>query len=52
MTENKPTHISQHLQDLIDSANNSILTIKEQVIEIYETAKTKGFTPQETYLSQ
>ena len=42
-----PTQISPHLQDLIDAANNSIQTIKEQILEIYETAKNEGFTPQE-----
>ena len=39
--------ISPHLLDLINAANNSISTLKEQILEIYETAKTEGFTPQE-----
>ncbi len=43
------SRISQHLQDLIDSANVTIRehydTLKEQILEIYETAKLEGFTP-------
>lgn len=40
-----PTHISQHLQDLIDDANQSIQTVKEKILEIYHTAKKEGFSP-------
>lgn len=42
-----PTHISQHLQDLINVANASIKTFAEQILEIYHTAKKEGFTPEE-----
>jgi uncharacterized protein (UPF0335 family) len=42
-----PNSISSHLQDLIDTVNNSIQTISEQILEIYETATKEGFTPQE-----
>jgi hypothetical protein len=41
------TSISKHLQDLINTVNNSIQTVKEQILEIYDTAKKEGFTPQE-----
>ena len=37
--------ISQHLQDLIDAANNSVGTLKEQILEIYYQAVKEGFTP-------
>lgn len=44
-----PLRISQHLQDLIDAANVTIRehydTLKEQILEIYKTAKLEGFTP-------
>ena len=39
--------LSAHLQELIDVANNSIQTITKQIIEIYQTAKQEGFTPEE-----
>ena len=42
--------ISPHLQDLIDAANTSIVTLKEQVLEIYHTARNENFTPQESRL--
>lgn len=42
-----PTHISQHLQELINVANSSVKTLAEQILEIYNTAKLEGFTPQE-----
>ena len=44
-----PLRISQHLQDLITAANVTIRehydTLKEQILEIYKTAKLEGFTP-------
>jgi hypothetical protein len=44
-----PLRISQHLKDLIDAANDTIRehydTLKEQILEIYKTAKLEGFTP-------
>lgn len=45
--EVKTKTLSAHLQELIDVANKSIQTIKEQILEIYETAKTEGFTAEE-----
>ena len=37
--------LSPHLQDLIDGANNSVGTLKEQILEIYHQAVKEGFTP-------
>ena len=42
--------ISQHLQDLIDAANNTVGTIKEQILEIYHQAVKEGFTPHQAKL--
>jgi hypothetical protein len=42
--------ISQHLQDLIDAANNSVGTLKEQILEIYYQAVKEGFTPHQAKL--
>ncbi|HSF50876.1 MAG TPA: hypothetical protein VLA74_08970 [Nitrososphaeraceae archaeon] len=47
MSEKK---ISQHLQDLIDAANNSVGTLKEQILEIYHQAVKEGFTPHQAKL--
>ena len=42
--------LSPHLQDLIDGANNSVGTLKEQILEIYHQAVKEGFTPHQAKL--
>ena len=42
--------ISQHLQDLINAANKSVGTLKEQILEIYYQAVKEGFTPHQAKL--
>ena len=42
--------ISKHLQDLIDGANNSVGTLKVQILEIYHQAVKEGFTPHQAKL--
>lgn len=42
--------ISRHLQDLIDAANNSVGTLKEQILEIYYQAVKESFKPHQAKL--
>ena len=42
--------LSPHLQDLIDGANNSVGTLKVQILEIYNQAVKEGFTPHQAKL--